>query len=423
VFLACFHDYRRYLSPGERATVLIVATNTKQARVIFRYVRALLTRVPMLARMIERETADSFDLSNDVTIEIHVASYRSIRGYAVCGACLDELAFWPSDDAAEPDYEVLNAIRPSMVTIPNAMLLCASSPYGRRGALHDAHRKHFCVYGDPILVWQAATRTMNPTVPQSVIDTATERDPAFASSEYLAQFRTDVESFVLREAVEGCVSPGVYERAPQLGISYRSFCDPSGGSADSMTLAIAHRDHRAQTVVVDCIREVKSPFSPEIIVGEFSKTLQTYRCERVVSDRWGGVWPVEQFSKFGIKCEQSARPKSDLYVDLLPLLNSRRTELLDHPRMLNQLCNLERRTARGGRDSIDHPRGSHDDVANSIAGVASLLQGQGSYSLFGGALDHDDAADAEGKQARDERYRRELAGYIFRISGGRCMPR
>jgi hypothetical protein len=85
------------------------------------------------------------------------------------------------DDAAEPDYEVLNAIRPSMVTIPNAMLLCASSPYGRRGALHEAHRKHFGVDGDLVLVWQAATRTMNPTVPPGVIDTATERDARVSS--------------------------------------------------------------------------------------------------------------------------------------------------------------------------------------------------------------------------------------------------
>jgi hypothetical protein len=40
-----------------------------------------------------------------------------------------------------------------------------------------------------------------------------------------------------------------------------------------------------------------------------------------------------------------------------PLLNSGRVELLDNSRLISQLCNLERRTARGGRDSIDHPPG------------------------------------------------------------------
>ena len=122
-----FFDYRRYLSPGERGTVLIIATNSKQARVIFRYVRALLTHIPMLAKLIERETTDSFDLNNGATIEVHPVSMKTTRGYTIVAALCDEIAFWPHEDAAEPDYEVLNALRPGMATIPNAMLLCASS--------------------------------------------------------------------------------------------------------------------------------------------------------------------------------------------------------------------------------------------------------------------------------------------------------
>jgi hypothetical protein len=33
----------------------------------------------------------------------------------------------------------------------------------------------------------------------------------------------------------------------------------------------------------------------------------------------------------------------------------------------------ERRTARGGRDSIDHAPNAHDDLANSVAGVVAAL--------------------------------------------------
>ncbi|HKD75032.1 MAG TPA: hypothetical protein VKB76_06030, partial [Ktedonobacterales bacterium] len=178
VFLACFFDYRRALSPGERGTVLIIATNSRQACVIFRYVSALLTHIPMLEQMIERETAASFDLNNATTIEVHIASFKTTRGYTIVAALCDEIAFWPHDDAAEPDYEILNALRPGMATIPGAMLLCASSPYARRGALWDAYRKHYGQVSDPVLVWRASTRVMNPTVKQAVIDEATERDPA-----------------------------------------------------------------------------------------------------------------------------------------------------------------------------------------------------------------------------------------------------
>jgi hypothetical protein len=38
---------------------------------------------------------------------------------------------------------------------------------------------------------------------------------------------------------------------------------------------------------------------------------------------------------------------------------------------------LERRTARSGKDSIDHAPNGHDDVANAVAGVASLLAASG----------------------------------------------
>jgi terminase large subunit-like protein len=96
VFLACFYEYRKFLAPGERGTVLIIATNSKQARVIVRYIRALLTHIPMLAKLIERETADAFDLSNSVTIEVHPASAKTTRGYAVVAALLDEVAFFPT---------------------------------------------------------------------------------------------------------------------------------------------------------------------------------------------------------------------------------------------------------------------------------------------------------------------------------------
>jgi hypothetical protein len=39
---------------------------------------------------------------------------------------------------------------------------------------------------------------------------------------------------------------------------------------------------------------------------------------------------------------------------------------------------LERRTARGGRDSIDHAPGAHDDLANAVAGLAAVAK-RGSY--------------------------------------------
>jgi terminase large subunit-like protein len=371
VYLACFRQYRQHLAPGERATIMVIATDRRQSRIILRYIRALLG-IPMLKEMIVREGAEFFDLNNSISIEVMTASFKSTRGYTSAAILCDEVAFWPADDdAAEQDSAILDALRPTLVTIPNSMLLCASSPYAQKGVLYDAHKRHFGKNGDP-LVWQAATRVMNPTVPQGIIDAAMERDSASASAEYLAYFRTDVAALLTRAALDACVAPGIHERAPLPRVTYTAFVDPSGGSADSFTLAIAHKE--GDTVTLDCIREIKPPFSPEKATKELSEVLDSFGCSDVHGDRYAGEWPRERFAAQGIKYEISERPKSEIYLDVLPLINSRRCELLDDARMLGQFSALERKTARGGRDSIDHRPGAHDDVCNAVAGALVLAE-------------------------------------------------
>src|SRR5262249_29204587 len=115
--------------------------------------------------------------------------------------------------------------------------------------------------------------------------------------------------------------------------------DPSGGSSDSMTLAIAHRDKEGRAIL-DALREVRPPFSPEGVVAEFCALLKLYRVNRVVGDHYGGEWPRERFRAYHVDYELAGQAKSDIYRDFLPLLNSGKTELLDHPRLVSQLCGL-----------------------------------------------------------------------------------
>ena len=116
-----------------------------------------------------------------------------------------------------------------------------ASPYARRGALWDAYRKYYGKDDASVLVWRAPTVVMNPSVPRGVIEEAFEADPASAAAEYGAEFRTDVETFVSREAIEACVSFGVRERPPVLDEYYIGVRRSGGGSADAMTLAVGHR--------------------------------------------------------------------------------------------------------------------------------------------------------------------------------------
>jgi hypothetical protein len=369
VFLACFKDYAPYLAPGEVATIAILAADRSQARVIFRFVIGLLRAVPLLEQLIVRHDAEEIVLSKRVVIEITTASFRAARGYSFAAVLCDEVAFWRSDEtSANPDVEILRALRPGLASIPGSMLLIASSPYAKRGELYNAYRRHFGRDDARVLVWKADTQTMNPSLDKAIIEEAYESDPEAAKAEYGAEFRDDLADYINKEVVDAVTMSGRSELPPQTGVAYSAFCDPSGGVSDAMTLAIGHLSH-GDMCVLDAALEVRPPFDPEAAVAQCAALLRRYRVSTVVGDRYAGEWPKARFAEHGIEFAQSARPKSALYGDLLPLLNAGRVELLDLPRLSAQLCGLERRTARSGKDSIDHVPGGHDDLANAVAGV------------------------------------------------------
>ena len=336
VFLAVLVDHSMNLVVGERGVVLVLAQNVKQARVVLGYVVGILESVPAFAGLITAKTAEVISLTNGIDIEIRAASFRGLRGVTSVACVADEVAYWFGDEqSSNPDKEILDAIRPTLATT-SGPLVCIGSPYARKGEMYATHQRHFGPHGDPlILVAHGTSRDLNPTLPQSVVDRALERDEAVAKAEYLAQFRSDLESYVAREAVEACVAVGVRERAPTSGERYSAFVDPSGGSADSMTLAIGHR--KADVVIIDALRECRPPFSPEAVVIEFAELLRAYRITKVVGDRFGGEWPRERFRERGISYEPAARAKSELYLTLLATLNSRRIELPDDKRLVTQL--------------------------------------------------------------------------------------
>jgi hypothetical protein len=368
------------LAPGELAMVPIIAADRKQSRVVFSYLRALCD-TSEFKPYVHRVLKESVELRNGVNVEVMTASYRTIRGYTVVGAVLDELAFWRDEATSDnPDSEILDALRPGMSTVPDALLFASSSPYARRGAMFDIYDRYYSVDDPHVLVWNCDTKSLNPTVAPHVIERAFAEDPIAAASEYgqdgRVVFRRDVEAFLDPEAVRAVTMQDRRELPPMPGVKYVAFCDPSGGSQDSFTLAIAHAAERG-LAVLDAVRERRPPFSPDAVVSEYAALLATYGITTVVGDRYAGEWPRERFRAHGIQYEPSEHVKSDLYREVVAPINAARVELLDNPTLRAQLIGLERRVARGGKDSIDHAPGSRDDLANSAVGALTLVTGFG----------------------------------------------
>ncbi|KIN72788.1 hypothetical protein [Sulfitobacter guttiformis] len=368
VFLAAFHDYRDSLAPGEIATVMVIAADRKQARAVMRYTSGLMNSNPMLRRMILRENSEQIELNNRTVIEITTASHRSVRGYTLAAVIADEIAFWHSE-GANPDVEIIAALRPALATL-GGRLIGISSPYARRGVLWDTYRRHYGQDSDRVLVAQAPSRTMNPLLPQRVVDDAMKDDAARASAEYLAQFRSDIETFLSLELVAMAQRQEPMEIPRQRGVKYWAFVDPSGGGADEFTIAIGHRE-KGEAIILDAVRGRKG--NPAAITADYCALLKTYGITKVYGDRYGAEWVRTEFRRHTVAYLDSPGTRSELYLSMGQALNAARVELPPCPMIERQLCALERRTSRGGRDLIDHPPGGHDDRANAAAGLVALL--------------------------------------------------
>ncbi len=375
-YLSACIDYSDVLSPGEGGIALVCAVDQRQAGIIASYAEAMLAESPILAQQLRGRSGDTIELAGSIFIEVRWSNFRRVRGPTCIACIIDEVAFLPNDEAsASPDSALLEALRPTLATT-GGPLIASSSPYARRGELWLTYRRHYGPDGDKlIIVAQAASRVTNPSLSQRVVDRALERDPVSAAAEYLAQFRSDLEGYIAREALDALVSNGVKERPPLPGIRYVAFVDMAGGSGrDSATLAIAHRQQGH--AVLDYVAEKKPPFKPSAVVAEFGAALRRYLVSRIHGDRFGGEWPREPFKVRGIDYYVSEKDKSGLYLALLPSLNSGLVDLLDNDRLLTQLSDLERRVRSGGRDIIDHPPKGRDDIANAVAGAIVLALGR-----------------------------------------------
>lgn len=380
LYLAVRRDYAGILAPGEKGVIPVIAADRKQARQVMNYLKGMIA-LDRFAPFVVRELTASVEFTTGVTIEIATASYRTTRGYTVVGLIADEIAFWRSEDSAEPDAEVLNALRPGMATVPDALLLALSSPYARKGELHRVATETYGQDDPDVLVWNSDTLSMHST-PRLVRYVAKEyeRDPVVAASEFGQDghvvFRSDVEAFIDPEAIVAVTVTDRRELLPEraengsLAWRYKAFTDPSGGSQDDWTLAIAHWD--GMKSVLDLVREVRPPFSPEAVVQDYTVTLKLYGCCEVEGDHYGGEFPRELFRKQGITYSVSDQTKSDIYREVLPAINAAKVVLLDHKRLKAQLCGLERHVARTGQDTIDHAPGGHDDTANAVSGALVL---------------------------------------------------
>ena len=378
--VAASFEARGRLRPGERALVACLAVDRAQAQTVLGYTRAFFETVPALTALVEHETSDGFELSNGVDVAILTGDYRSIRGRTILTGILDEAAFWRDEHSSNPDREIFRGIRPGMGTLSESMLIGITSPHSRPGLAYERWSRHFGRDSKSVLVIQAESRMLNPTLDQAIVDEALAEDPEAARADYLGQWRDDLAQFIGREMIESCVDRGVKSRPYDKRQHYVAFVDTSSGRSDSFCAAIAHKQDGV--AVLDCLIEIRAPFNTATATATIAATLRAYHMREVAGDGFAAGWVQAEFSRHGIVFKAARTvataglaskliDRSSLYLECLPLLASGQARLLDNERMIGQFCALERRAMPGGRDRVDHPNrtGHHDDASNAVAGA------------------------------------------------------
>jgi hypothetical protein len=386
-YSAALGDFERHLRRGERALVLCLACDRTQAGIVFGYIKAYFEEIPLLRPLVRRITDDTVELTNGVDIVVATNNFRSIRGRTVALAILDECAYWRGDDqSANPDAELYAALIPALATLRSSgsMIIGISTTYRKSGLLYNKWHQHHGVDDDNVLVIRQPSRVYNPRLdePELAAEIAAdiERDPERGAAEWNSEWRSDISDLFDRELVESAVDPGVVVRPPRSFHSYRAGIDASGGRGDAFTAAVTHDED--DLVIVDCLYERRAPFDPVQVVAELAELLRSYGVTEVTGDKYAANWCSLAFEKAGITYIDSERDRSKIYLDALPVFASGRARLLDNQRLVSQLCGLERRATRTGRDLVNHPSGGSDDLANACCIALTLVSGRQTSPLW-----------------------------------------
>jgi hypothetical protein len=387
-YLAAFGNFAEHLARGETAVIACLAVDRDQSRIVFNYIKAFFTDIPLLKTLLVSAKDDVVTLNNGIQIVVATNTFRGIRGRTIAAAIFDELAFWRDENYSNPDKEVYDAILPSMLTLraAGAMLVAISTTHRASGLLYDKVTE-FLGKDDPEnLAVLAPSTTFNPLLldpdAQAEINRALAEDYERAAAEYLSVWRSDLTDLFDRATILAATDKDVTMRFPRTGVAYTIAVDASGGRSDSFAAAIGHVEN--DFYIVDRLYEKRAPFDPDDALREVSDLCREFGSYTAYGDNWSAELLVAGFRRFGVtyknitvrdRGEEHKLNRSQIYLASLPAFTAGRVRLPYSERLIHQLISLERRPSSSGHDSVDHPQrgGHHDDLANVVAACVVML--------------------------------------------------
>jgi Terminase large subunit, ATPase domain len=375
--IAVYEAIRDHKLPrGERAFILVIAPVLKQAQIAFRYIRKYMNLSPELSNLVVKVRKSEIELRNGITIACQPCSQITVRGDSVICAICDELGFWKHEEtAANPEREVIAALRPAMATLTNTKLIKISTPNRKEGILWDDFRERESL---DYLVWQASSKEMNPTIPDDFLKEEERKNKEDFRREYLAEFTDSVLGWITWEILEPCVVRGCREFPRVSNGTYVAAVDPAFSNSD-FGFAILHRSDNGHITVPFAARWTgthNAPLNLESVSTQINDVLQRFGINSLVGDQH--CFPIlrEHFEKSGVYYREfsfGTHTRASIYGNLRQLMTQQKISFVDEPELLRQLRSLEEIKAPNGNIDIRPPRSLKDDMTIAVAVAAFEL--------------------------------------------------
>jgi len=215
LYEAIFGGHETKAHKGEMPIVALVAQDARAVNIAFSYIRDYLTGSPILKNMLAEEPlATSLKLTNGVTIMCFPSTLRSMRGFSICCAIMDELAYFALEGQADSDKSIQDSITRGMINFPDAKLIKISTPWMKSGILYVDYQEGFGKDNPDFLVWQASSKLMNPSLLDSTLNRAKRRDAALYEREYEALFTDDLQAFLPQPWLDAAIMRQRFGVAP-----------------------------------------------------------------------------------------------------------------------------------------------------------------------------------------------------------------
>lgn len=397
IYCAIKTNWKPYLQKTRFATVLILSHSREFSDEVLEIIRGFIQDSPVLSRLInikKKNTASTMNLSipflkpdgkieySRIQIKVGAASSKTTRGVAACAVLCDEISFWNlEDNLKESDAKILKAVRPATKQFGKlALLIKLSSPGIKQGVLYNEYLKwmaddlpsSYVVFKAPSWVW-------NTILPKEEFIEEWELDEDGFDTEYRANFVDSLSNFILPEFVDAAVMKGIKFVPPEDKksiVMYKAAID-AAYKGDTFTFSVTgHFENRIkQYVLFGWEGTKKNPVKAHDVAKYVRQICKMFGLNEVAADQYSFQPLREIFEQYGVALvEHTFTPvfKKKIYFNMKRLVHSQQIDLLDHPKLAEELKGLIVEQTPTGQIRIGHGSGGSDDYSDATAVSAYL---------------------------------------------------